>query len=81
MLRALVIFAALVAVKTADAFVIAPMALKGVVRNTAVSARQRPALVMTATAKDRLNTDDDFLPDSTVWTLPLPYTTVLSGKT
>jgi len=66
MLRALVIFAALVAVKTADAFVIAPMALKGVVRNTAVSARQRPALVMTATAKDRLNTDDDFLPDSTI---------------
>merc|ERR1712166_537047 len=48
-----------------DGFVIAPMALQGVVRNTAVSARQsqRPALAMTATdasPKDRLKTDDDF---------------------
>lgn len=73
MFRALVIvFTALVAVKTADAFVIAPMALNSGCRNTAVVARQRHAFVMTAAAQGRLNTDDDFLPHNEVLQFPLP---------
>lgn len=71
MFRALVIvFTALVAVKTADAFVIAPIALNSC-RNTAVVARQRHAFVITAAAQGRLNTDDDFLPHNEVLQFPL----------
>ena len=66
MLRTLVIFGALAA--TTDAFMGgAPMALTGRTRSKAVGI-QRLAVRMTAASRkaDRLNTDDDFLPDNSV---------------